>query len=678
MSSILITFNSDPVTTKTLSFDRANFAPPANLVTLIETFKNLPRSASYLIEILDETITPGETSAIEFTKYFNIDYGYSGLYTAILVDVNKVLISTDDPNAQFGFYNFACDFATAVIDNGTETYLEVEAAVFAEAVNPCDNVELSLLTNVLATVVKDNGIEIVNPNAANPFIVDVVRELPHIYTLKDADNNEITYPSNISVPIWIPKLYAANVNISISPGLAGNTVNINISLGNTYVANPALVFEYSLNDIDWQSENIFTGQAEGDYTMYIRDQFGCKVSKAYTVTNVGTREPFLFMSRANAISFAEYQEWDNCVVHKNDENTLAHQSLSRKNYCLPHLVQKCDKTNLQLKSNFETVSLELRKEDETSEAIPLTKKSSNLSRFKSMDAWMYNYGNGYTGLYFLSGDTYDEADLVNGDYELGGNVPEFAIIGGIIEVVGVGSFFIADVTFDNTIQKKVILFSNTYTGAPVQHVVKSIYDLLPYEVYEATIDWSAKDIGLYDLLLTNDDPEHGIVQHVSENIDLQVKHDETLFLKWSNNNNKDIFYKYGLEHTARIPYLDIYAAISDEVEANETDLSVYLISSLLSDGNVIEFDALPRNMALTLAIALSCENLFINDEGYVKKESLKIEVVEGTNLIEISATLFKTNENYNINRQGQVGADQGYVEFNVPAFIGLDTNLLKL
>ena len=84
------------------------------------------------------------------------------------------------------------------------------------------------------------------------------------------------------------------------------------------------------------------------------------------------------------------------------------------------------------------------------------------------------------------------------------------------------------------------------------------------------------------------------------------------------------------------------------------------------------------DQAFTLCIALSCENLFINDEGYVKKESIRVEQIEATNLYEVTVDLIKTNENYNINRQGQSGADVGYVEFNVPAFIGLDSNLLKI
>ena len=79
-----------------------------------------------------------------------------------------------------------------------------------------------------------------------------------------------------------------------------------------------------------------------------------------------------------------------------------------------------------------------------------------------------------------------------------------------------------------------------------------------------------------------------------------------------------------------------------------------------------------------LAIALSCENVFINGLGYVKNGSLEPEPIENTNLHNLIAEMIKTNINYNNNTQGQEGLDDGYINFNIPEFINLGGKFLKV
>ena len=336
-----------------------------------------------------------------------------------------------------------------------------------------------------------------------------------------------------------------DIEVSVIPSVAGATVSFLIEpLG---LENPILTYEYSLDGTNYQTSNIFTGQANGSYTIYVKDNFNCVTTKNYEVTDSGTRDPYLFISQANSLIFAENESVDDCNIFRNDNNSLANQSLSDVVYCAENVYKPCDTITLQFKSNYDDPKVYIRFEDGSADQLlTLTKQTLNLNKFQYLDTWYYEYAPGKLGLYFLSGDTYDETGLPNGTFNLNGNLPDFAIIGQIITIDVLGTFIIQDVAFDSTIQRKVIVIDYTYVGLPTQTRVKSIYDILPYEIYEFTIDWSVYGIGLYDILISNEDSINGTVQHLSENIAIQDVIEKHLSIRYYNKNNRDIFYKFGI------------------------------------------------------------------------------------------------------------------------------------
>jgi hypothetical protein len=280
------------------------------------------------------------------------------------------------------------------------------------------------------------------------------------------------------------------------------------------------------------------------------------------------------------------------------------------------------------------------------------------------------------GIYFESGNTYDTFDQITGSYTLGGNLPEMATIGNVIGLGVYGNHEIVDIVYDETINKKAILINLFYDGLPIAWTVKSIFDLLPFEVYEFELDFNTIGNGLYDVLITNTDALSNDIYHLSPNILVEDSHSDTVGIRYFNSNNRDIFYKYGIEHFIRVPIIDFRAGVQDENEINITDLSTEVVASTVTELNEIEFDAVSVSMFRKLAIALSCKYVFINNVGYAKSGQLEVENLNKTNLISVIAKMIKTNRNYSINRQGQVGIDSGYVDFNIPAFITDDDTFI--
>jgi len=76
-------------------------------------------------------------------------------------------------------------------------------------------------------------------------------------------------------------------------------------------------------------------------------------------------------------------------------------------------------------------------------------------------------------------------------------------------------------------------------------------------------------------------------------------------------------------------------------------------------------------------IALSCENLFIQNVGYAKEGSVDSNNEGNTNIYELTATLIQKGKNYNTNRNGETADTFVEDTFNVPAFITDGTGFIK-
>jgi len=679
----------------TFSLDNAN---PLNFVEFeLYSFGATPVSQTYREEFEDTffrsgagkipiqpitpTANPGEATAQAFVSYWNLDYNAFNSFL-ISSSLNVVTIEKIVPEGfvcKRGWRNFNTNMigVTSAITNCTENQQGiVEVIISSDPTTPCDNVIISIETDELAETIKENGVEIITGNTNNPYIGSLTRNIATRYELIGTTGS-VFYPETNFPPLYVRELNETDIEVNVIPSVAGATVSFIIS--QLQSENPVLTYEYSLDGVTYQTSNIFTGQSNGSYIVYVKDNFNCVKTKNYEVTDSGTRDPYLFISQANSLIFAENENVDDCTIFRNDNNSLANQSLADVVYCVENIYKPCDTITLQFKSNYDNPQAYIRFDDgSANQPLTLVKQTLNLNKFQYLDSWYYEYAPGKLGLYFLSGDTYDENGLPNGTFNLNGNLPDFAIIGQIITIDVLGTFIIKDVAFDSTIQRKVIIIDYTYSGLPVQTRVKSIYDILPYEVYEFTIDWSVYGVGLYDILIINNDSINGTVEHLSENIAIQETIEKHLAIRYYNKNNRDIFYKFGIENFIRIPFLRIEGITVQDDKINITDLRSNLVDSSVTNGNTFYFDAVSKKVMRQLVIALSCENVFINGVGYIKNGDIEATNIVGTNLYEVVAEMINTNINYTNNRQGQTGYSSDYIDFNIPGFINLDgTGLLK-
>jgi hypothetical protein len=82
-----------------------------------------------------------------------------------------------------------------------------------------------------------------------------------------------------------------------------------------------------------------------------------------------------------------------------------------------------------------------------------------------------------------------------------------------------------------------------------------------------------------------------------------------------------------------------------------------------------------RTRFLQAAIAVSSPNLFINNIGYIKKNSISYENIENTNLYDLTVDLIKTGVGINENVENPSIAGPS---FNIPGVLVGNTGLIKL
>jgi len=682
------------------------YCKEAGLSKIILGVKAIDGSQAYCaFDLLTGGVTGNGDAVNIFLDSFSISNETNGWYRCSLtftssevfdsLEISLNLLSNPGNGSWAGNEIDGVYFRGAQLNDGglidyVETADEPVLPTPSTAVDFCNKFTYEVETSEVADTILINGLLITDSNTDNPYSIELLRDIQYSIVLKNTSGEYeaiIERPTG-AYPYLVPKIKNEDFYVQIVQSIAG--ASLQVFYNYLPETNPLLTFEYSLDGFNWQSSPRFTGQIEGDYTIYVRDKadelLGCRVLLQATVNVYGSRNKVIKISEANSIGFIKQEDVDDCSIYRNDENSFDYQSLAEFKYCQNIPFNTCDKSTIQIKSSYNDISVRLREDgtNVTETQLVLAQKSNNMGLFKSMDCFIQKHSDTEAKIFFTSGNYYDESGLDTGeDYILNGNLPDFAIVGQILELningINLGSYEIKDVIYDRETNKKVIIIDYIFynTTGPYQAIASSLYNVLDFNVFEFTIDWSLFGIGLYDLIINFEDSVFPPVYYISENIEVKVKWENTVAIRYYNDNNRDIFYKTGIQNFIRVPLLHVKPYIVDEIENNITDLSANVISSTLNDGNTYIFDFIPRNFALRLAIALSCENLFINGLGYVKASSLTIDNEDNTNLEGIKADLIKNGVNYNNTNNNNTGFDITYGGLDIPSFIIDSGSFLK-
>lgn len=646
-SQITLTFSANLTPTNTIRITNYPDGPDGIIDVWTETWLALRTSNGY-VTTGTPTTTAGERAAINFVAAFNLDYNSLAQFEVTRTE-NVVVIKALSPIHEFiaaGVYETSSleDEISGVafdIENFAGTVFLVESVTFSEAdTNPCGmikvTVEMSSDPSEITTPVNyettDNPLEF--EWIRGQSILISVRSEDDVYATKTVRTPNILDPTRLSI----------NLNYTPSGGTA--TANYN-TLGEF---SPQLAIEYSLDGTTWQSTTQFAGLTEGDYTLYVRDEYGCSFTKDFAVSATGAPGPFFYLSTANSIRYAERITWGINGNYKNDDNTLGCEWTPPPfgvAHCGCQKFQTADIITTQIKSNYQTIAAHVIQSDGTETALIVDKKSANIGIKDKRDGFKYNRGDGKTGIYFTIGNTYDfDAGTVSGTHSLNGSLPYWGVKGGYV-ILGVTWYQIEDVVFDESRNAEVIVIANVYTGSDVAVIAGSIFNYQNYEVYEYAVDMADYQDEKIQVRVTATDPTYDEVEYISEPLDIQLRHADTVQIQYRNPTNTDIFYSTGISHLMRVSLTQSGAADEDENNANRADDTVSLLSASTYQGEEFTFEPVTKQIARKIKIALSHKIVAIDEVGYVVNGDIELDgPIEKSNLYVVKAKMLKTNKPY--------------------------------
>jgi len=661
-STIKIIFTQDLPAGAQLGFDVSNnggqFGNPTSY-SLVFDWVNL-RSSNNQVTTGTPTLTPGERAAINFANAFNLDTGGQFVVTR---SINEVVIKAENiygltefyVNGVFSSYANHPSLSFEIV-NGNNNSFDISNFSFTTAsVDQSQKIKVNVTSSELAT--KISSPFVLNGNTLNPFSFDWIRGQTINVIIENSTGVQAT--QFIVLPALLNSL---NFSSQINNSPNGATIVIENASSN------GLVLQYSLDNITFQSSNVFNGLEVGNYNFYVKDQYGGAISKGFEVTEFGIYIPYFYISKSNSIRFANRIASTN---YKNDENTLSCETDSKIPYKEIQQFQSNDVITTQFKSNYETNIAKIIKLDLGEVNIPVVKMSNNIGIKDKLDAVKYNLGNGKTGIYFVSGNRYDYvANAITEPYLLNGALPEWAVIGNYIQL-GLAWFAIEEIVYDDAKNADVLVISNIYTGIDTIIIAACIYNRENYEIYEFTIDMVQYIDQYFRVELKNIDPHFNTITYLSEQIWCKVKHEKVLEINYRNSTNTDIFYATGIINLIRVPYYLIKGKVDEESETHKTDTTAILLKADLYEVDDFVFEPVTKEIWRKLMHALSHEIVTINGVGYVKTGNFNTEgPLEESNLYVLTATMMKTGIVYNSRSSGSIDLNSETVE--VPGLIATE------
>lgn len=568
-------------------------------------------------------------------------YNVSNIYT-ISRDISnkKIIISSNNANFFINSNLTSGRITTNIINEPVIIPIKITSIdVIENSENPCNLFDFTITTSKQATKITSPVNQVVT---TNPFtITGVTRDSVNDIIITVEDDNSSNTDS-----IFIPKINSSTFDLNISLSPTGGSIIALYNLKPT-----ELKFQYSLDNINWYNSSSFSNLEEGNYTLYIRDNIGCSnVTKNFEITafepNVYVREPYFKVSQQN--SFISVLRDNNLP---NPTNTLSYEEegcINARNFM--QLYQKNDGViTQQYRSNYEDVEIKLINCKGEEQTILPTKKTSNfnITDVRDVSILKVNYlGAEYVGVQYVVGDTYDPDTLQkNGDYNLGSEVPDFMNVDDYIQIEGAGWYKVINVQYINNIETLILQAPAVSFPISLNITVKgtSVYNLLPYEVYEYSIDLYNID-GSFKIKYKATDSEFETIEELTEWISVKEHQKDTYLLVYYNSENNETNYSTGIVNKLRLPYETTLTYLpNDTQDVYFTDTNAVTIENTYRDLYSLELKFIPMGMVRKVGLAISNDRLFINGLSLLKNSEMEVERQGNSNLYKVTLQFVRSD-----------------------------------
>ena len=596
-----------------------------------------------------------DTIAENYSNAWNLDYRtYSGVTQFLSTYSNNVATIT----LFNGDWQFDSLTGTA-IDNGSVTFvISNDAPSVAKTVtinsysksfgNECTKCVSELLCtggSGLYNIYVNNVLQ--STSRTSPVDATIDRSISNAIRVTDSLNSIIGGVTSFANR----KVEESDITTSVLNSSTGSTINVTV----LFISSSVSPYTYSIDGTNYQSSNIFTGQALGTYTIYVKDNFDCVSSKDIIIDGTTNVTQTVFdISNINALRFAEYS-----TGKKNQKNTLSNNELRLTSYSYFQKYLENDVITTQFKTNAQYINCFYLDKDSAVTQLTQIKKTNNIGLKQKSTSTYFNLLNGKSGIYFgvvnlLDYDTDAFVETVN----YGSALPQWANTqGSLVTIDGIGQVPIDNWVYSEDYNSFVLEFNIAYTGSPITNkIISAEYNLQPYEIYEFNTT-VIKDCNV--IIEVGTDVDNINFTYISECIKM-VEDSEFLFdiTYWSDENKGNMNYQTGIRHKLRLNgYQDDIG--EQETEGYNGDKEFYVTDNVVYDVQKFTFKQLSTQMASKMRLVVAHGYLLINGLYYKLSEAPEVEGDGNYNLKTFSVSLkqggerFLTDEQENITNTSQ-------------------------
>lgn len=483
----------------------------------------------------------------------------------------------------------------------------------------------------------------------------------------------VLYQQNNTVLPRVIALYAfyqalTEQNISFVYNIGTLAINAQITPLPYYTLTPNI--QFSIDGDNFQSSNLFE-VAQGNYTVFVRDDYGCITAYEVNATSQPTVEPYHFISESNSIRYALRVEHGDCGIYKNRFNTLSCEENVDIAYKFTQLFQTCDAITTQVKTSYDNVEVIAGNQE-----IEATKIVANINLTDKRDCTYFNLDNGQLAIIFTVGNVYlYNTDDVLGQYQLNGNLPEWGVIGNIAETP-YGNFNIANIFLLESGFRALVLNTTFQVSGQVSGQVQCLYNRDTFDTWEFTVNMNDYEnqefrvgVRFYNDTSTDLFPD---VFYVSELISVKKRWHNTKEIIWRNSRNTDIYYFSGIQMKNRLRFCDVNTlSFEGDIENQKTDSQIISIDAVNYNKVMFDVDSVTTGIAAKLALALKHDFLVIEGVPYKLAENPSAERQGKSNFYRITAELLEAGDVFN---QGTANTQVFFGNANLTGFLDTGDN----
>ncbi|AKG94284.1 virion structural protein [Polaribacter phage P12002S] len=430
------------------------------------------------------------------------------------------------------------------------------------------------------------------------------------------------------------KLISSDITNTVINLSSGTTINISVSYISPYVS----PYAYSLDGVNYQEENVYTSLAEGDYTIYVKDNLGCVTTKSISIDGyTDLTETVFSISEINPFIFSKYEGGK-----KNYLNTLSCNELRQIAYPYYQNYLEEDVITTQFKTNAKYINVFTIDSDLNTNELSTVKRTENIGLSAKSTCTYFDLGDGKSGVYFGVVDLLNPLnDDVIGDANYGFTLPEWANKeGGLVAIEGLGQVPIDGVGYSETYQSFILEFNIAFSGSS-DRKISAEYNLQPYEIYEFLTTMSNEPLSFNIVIEVGTDSDNIDFTYISEKIK-RVEDEEFLFdINYYTDDKRnlgDMVYQTGIKNKIRLKGYTTYLG-EQTTDGYNGDKEYYPTDNTVYRSEKFSFMRVSTAMAHKLRLVFAHSYININGIEYKLSEVPEVPEKAFNNLKNFFVTL---------------------------------------